>query len=62
MSLTPSSEPAICACTVTKPWPTSAAAVCTSTRGWPSTTESRTRAVEWSSNPSEYPMFLKPTA
>ena len=43
---TPSSVRAICACTVTRPWPTSAAAVWTSASGSPPTTESRTRAVE----------------
>ena len=50
---TPSSVRAICACTVTSPWPTSAAAVCTSASGSPPASESRTRAVEKSSKPSE---------
>ena len=52
-SLTPSSVAAICACTVTSPCPTSAAAVWTSTRGLPLTTRRDTRAVEVSLKPSE---------
>src|SRR6266571_5043728 len=59
---TPSSVRAIWAWMVTRPWPTSAAAVCTVTAGSPATTPSRTRAVEWSSNPSEKPTFLMPMA
>jgi hypothetical protein len=43
---TPSSVRAICSCTVTRPWPTSAAAVWTSTSGSPPAIEIRTRAVE----------------
>src|SRR5438309_952703 len=45
MSCTPSTVPAIWACTITRPWPTSAPAVCTSTRGRPPATASRTPAV-----------------
>ena len=43
---TPSSVRAICSCTVTRPWPTSAAAVWTSASGSPPASDSRTRAVE----------------
>jgi hypothetical protein len=60
---TPSSVRAICACTVTTPWPTSHAAVRTDASGSPSgPIHSATRAVEKSSKPSENPMFLIPTA
>jgi hypothetical protein len=43
---TPSSVLAIWAFSVTRPWPTSAAAVCTDTTGSPAITSSRTLAVE----------------
>ncbi len=59
---TPNSSRTICRSTVTRPWPTSTAAVCTVAAGSPPSTRSRTRAVEWSSKPSEKQMFFRPTA